>query len=436
MLVNGTTLNYGHEGHFLYKCRKIYPLLFHDPVFLCYISRCRFKPRSQEDRRRTMRYDFDSVTERRDTDSMKWKKYGDEVIPLWVADMDFVSAEPIVQALHERVNHRIFGYTRPTSELRDAIRERLRKVYRWDIREEDLVFVPGLVTGLNLAFHTYADPQDGVLIQPPVYFHFVRDPVIHGRVLDDPPLVQKGDTYEIDFSAFENSIKDRTRIFLLCNPHNPVARVYTIKELERLAEICLRHGLIICSDEIHCDLVYPGYRHTPIATLSPEVANQTVTLMAPSKTYNLAGLGCGFAVIQNSKLREIWETRSLGLIPGVNIIGHVAALAAYRDGQEWVDQVLDYLKANRDFLAEYIKEKLPGIRMTKMEATYLAWLDCRGSGIPGNPFQFFLKKAKVALNDGSEFGKGGDGFVRLNFACPRKTLAEALERMSTALSEL
>jgi len=383
-----------------------------------------------------MKYDFDRVIERRDTDSYKWKDYGDDVLPMWVADMDFVSAEPIIQVLHQRIDHRIFGYTRPTLELRTVIQERLKKVYQWEVNEEEIVFLPGLVTGLNLCYHVFSNPGDGVLIQPPVYFHFVRDPVIHGRVLDDPPLVQKGDTYEIDFSTFKKAIRNRTKVFLFCNPHNPVARVFTPKELEKVAEICLHHGVLICSDEIHCDLLYPGYQHVPIATLGPEVANQTITLMAPSKTYNLAGLHCGFAIIQNSKLRQTWQTFSSGLIPGVNIMGHMAALAAFRSGQEWLGQVLHYLKGNRDYLAQYIEEKLPSIRMTKMEATYLAWLDCRETGIPGNPFDFFLKEAKVALNNGLTFGRGGEGFVRLNFACPRKTLTEAIDRMSYALEKL
>ena len=383
-----------------------------------------------------MKYDFDRVIERRGTDSYKWKDYRDDVLPMWVADMDFVSAEPIIQALHQRIDHGVFGYTRPTLELRAVIQERLKEVYQWEIGEEEIVFLPGLVTGLNLFYHAFSNPGDGILVQPPVYFHFVRDPVIHGRVLDDPPLVQKRDTYEIDFTLFEKGIRERTKVFLFCNPHNPVARVFTTKELEKVAEICLRHGVLICSDEIHCDLLYPGYRHVPIATLGREVANQTITLMAPSKTYNLAGLHCGFAIIQNSKLRQTWQTFSSGLIPGVNIMGHVAALAAFRSGQEWLDQVLQYLNGNRDYLAQYVKEKLPSIRMTKMEATYLAWLDCRETGIPGNPFDFFLKEAKVALNDGVTFGRGGEGFVRLNFACPRKTLAEALDRMSCALKKL
>jgi cystathionine beta-lyase len=383
-----------------------------------------------------MEYDFDRVLERRNTDSMKWNKYDDAVIPLWVADMDFVSADPIIEALHQRVDHRIYGYTLPPQELRTLIQERLKRLYEWSIREDDIVFLPGLVTGLNLSYHVFSDPGDGVLIQPPVYFHFVRDPVLHGRVLDDPPLVQKGDTYEINFSDFERGITDRTKTFLLCNPHNPVGRVFTLKELEAIADICLRHNVIICSDEIHCDLLYPGYRHLPIASLGPEVAKQSVTLLSPSKTFNLAGLDFGFAIIPNPGLRKIWQTVSSGLIPGVNIMGHVAARAAYKYGQEWLDQALAYLTVNRDFLAQYLKEKLPAIRMTKMEATYLAWLDCRNAGIPGNPSEFFLKRARVALNDGTEFGRGGEGFVRLNFACSRKTLTEALDRMASALKRL
>jgi len=383
-----------------------------------------------------MQYDFDTVRERRGTDSVKWKKYGDEVLPLWVADMDFISAEPILRALHQRLDHGFFGYTRPTPELCAIIQERLQRLYSWVIRDEELFFLPGLVTGLNVSFQAYAGPGDGVLVQPPVYPHFVKDPVIHGRALVDPPLIRRGNTYEIDFEAFEKAITDRTKIFILCNPHNPVGRVYTRKELQTMAEVCLHHRLIICSDEIHGDLLYPGYRHIPIATISPGVADRTVTLMAPSKTYNLAGLSCGFAIIQNSELQKIWKNASLGLIPGVNIMGHVAALAAYKEGQEWLEQVLAYLKDNRDFLREYVGEKLPGVFMTKMEATYLAWLDCKDAGIPGNPFDFFLKEAKVALNDGKEFGRGGEGFVRLNFACPRKTLTEALDRMSAALKRL
>jgi cystathionine beta-lyase len=383
-----------------------------------------------------MQYDFDQVRERRGSDSVKWKKYGNEVLPLWVADMDFISAEPIQRALRQRVDHGFFGYTQPSQELCLVIQERMKRIYQWKIQEAELFFLPGLVAGLNLSFYAFAGPEDEILVQPPVYPHFIKDPVIHGRRVVDPPLVQNGDTYEIDFDAFERMITERTKVFILCNPHNPVARVYTLKELGRMAEICLRHHLIICSDEIHCDLLYPGYRHIPISTLSPEVADQTVTLMAPSKTYNLAGLSCGFAIIQNPELQKIWKNITLGLVPSMNIMGQVAALAAFKEGQEWLDQVLGYLKENRDFLSRTIRDQLPGVRMARMEATYLAWLDCRDSGISGKPFDFFLKKAKVALNDGVEFGRGGEGFVRLNFACPRKILTEALDRMAAALKKV
>ncbi|MDI6753469.1 MAG: PatB family C-S lyase [Thermodesulfobacteriota bacterium] len=383
-----------------------------------------------------MQYDFDTERNRRGSDSAKWGKYGNDVLPMWVADMDFISAEPILRALHERVDRGFFGYTQPMEELCATIKRRLKSLYDWEVQKEDLFFLPGLVTGLNFAFQAFARPGEGVLVQPPVYHHFLKDPIFHGRSLNDPTLVPKGDTYEIDFDALHKAITEQTKIFILCNPHNPVARVYTPMELGKLAEICLRHGLIICSDEIHCDLIYPGYRHIPIATLSPEVAARTITLMAPSKTYNLAGLRCGFAVIQNSELKKIWRKTTLGLNPGLNIMGQVAALAGYKEGQEWLDQVMAYLKDNRDYLLKSIPERLPAIRMTRMEATYLAWLNCREAGIPGNPFEFFLKEAKVALNDGVEFGKGGEGFVRLNFACPRKTLIEAIERMSAALKRL
>jgi len=378
-------------------------------------------------------YDFDLVRERRWSDSVKWRRYGEEVIPLWVADMDFPSADPIRQALQERVDHGIYGYTFPLDELYQVIQERLQRLYHWEIRKEEIFFLPSLVAGLNLSYLAFAEPGEAVMAQPPVYHHFIKDPVIHGRALVDPPLVQKGDTYEIDFQALEEAITERTKLFILCNPHNPVGRVFTLSELEKLAEICLRHHLTVCSDEIHCDLLYPGYVHIPIAKVSREIAERTVTLMSPTKTFNLPGLGLGLAIIQNPTLREIWKKTSLGIVPSVNIMGQAAALAAYRHGQEWLEEVLLYLKENLDFLSRYVSENLPTIRMSKVEATYLAWLDCRRAEIPGNPFDFFLQKAKVALFKGEEFGRGGEGFLRLNFACPRKILAQALDRMAQAL---
>jgi cystathionine beta-lyase len=362
--------------------------------------------------------------------------YPGNVIPLWVADMDFRSAEPIVQALRNRAEHGIFGYSRLSQEFIPALQKRFRLLYGWDVAEPEIVFLPGIVTGINIAIQAFTSPGDGVLAQPPVYFHLLRDPVHHGRVLQDPPLTPKGDSYEIDFDLFERAITRDTRLFLFCNPHNPVGRVYTKTELETIAEICLRHRLIVCSDEIHCDLIYPPNRHIPIATLSREMEAQTITLMAPSKTYNIAGLECGYAVIKNEELRRRWREFSFGLIPSVNIMGQVAALAGLQEGQDWLDQVLAYLKGNRDFLAEFFQTEMPSIRINKVEATYLVWLDCREAGIIGKLSEFFLKRAGVALNDGTDFGKGGTNFLRLNFACPRKKLLQALHQMKNALEIL
>jgi len=383
-----------------------------------------------------MKYDFDQNIERRNTDSIKWGIYAENVLPMWVADMDFVSAEPIVEALRKRIDHRVFGYSRPSQALARAIQERMLRLYGWGVGEQTITFLPGIVTGLNIAIQAFAEPGEAILAQPPVYFHFLRDPVQHGRVLQDPALVQRGDSYEIDFDQFERAITKETRVFVLCNPHNPVGRVYTKPELERIADICLRHKLIICSDEIHCDLVYTPHRHIPIATLAPEVEDRTITLMAPSKTYNIAGLECGYAIIRNSELRNRWKDFSYGLIPGVNIMGHVAALAALNEGQDWLNQVLVYLQANRDFIYDYVKEKMQSIRINRVESTYLCWLDCSGTGMIKNPAEFFLDQARVALSDGAEFGKSGENFVRLNFACPQQRVLQALERMKYALENI
>lgn len=385
---------------------------------------------------RTVKYNFDQVIDRRGTDSIKWQRYGPDVLPLWVADMDFISPEPVIKTLHQRVNHGIFGYAGPTEELFAVIQERLRRLYDWEVRREHILLVPGVVTGLNLAFQLFAGPGEGVLAQPPVYSHFLTDPVLRGRSVIESPLVRKGKTYEIDFDAFERSITARTKIFVLCNPHNPVGRVFRPDELKRLAHICIRHGILMCADEIHCDLVYPGHQHIPLATLGNEIADRTITFMSPSKSFNLAGLKCSVVIIENPVIREAWVRGSAGLIPHVNIMGLTAALAAYRDGQEWLDQCLTYLSANRDFLGQYLSARMPSITMTSLEGTYLAWLDCRNSGIPENPFRFFLEKGQVALNDGSEFGSNGEGFVRLNFACPRATLARALVLMEHAMEKI
>ena len=384
-----------------------------------------------------MTYDFDQPIDRRHSESAKWHRYDEDVSPMWVADMDFMSPEPVIRALRERVEHGVFGYGTAPPELCKVIVDRLQRLYGWQVSPEALVFMPGVVTGFNLACHAVASPGDGVLIQTPVYFPMLYAPAGAGLTNDEMELTHRPDgRYEIDFDLFEKTITGRTRLFILCNPHNPVGRVFGRQELERMAQICLRHNIVICSDEIHCDLLFQGSRHVPIASLAPEIADQTITLMAPSKTFNVPGLKCSVAIVQNPELRKKLKTTHTGLVHGINVMGYTAALAAYRDGQPWLDEVLLYLEANLDFLLQYVEAHLPGISMSKPEGTYLAWLSCHEAGIPGNPHKFFLEQARVAVSDGAIFGRGGEGFVRLNFGCPRSMLAEALDKMKEALLAL
>jgi cystathionine beta-lyase len=347
--------------------------------------------------------------------------------------MDFISPEPVVRALRKRVEHGVFGYPQEPPELREMIVARMASRYGWMIRPEEIVFLPGVVRGFNLACHATATPGGGVLVQTPVYSPILSAPRHAGMIRQEMELTRRDDgLYEIDFDAFEAAITPETRLFILCNPHNPVGRVFRREELTRMAEICLRHKIVICSDEIHCDLVYPDHPHLPVAALDPAIARSAITLMAPSKTFNIAGLECSFAIIQNDELRGRYQQAHHGLLSGVNVMGWVAAVAAYRDGQEWLAQVLCYLQANRDFLCDFVGKEMPGVTLSRPEGTYLAWLDCRATGLAGNPYEFFLRNARVALSDGVTFGRGGKGFVRLNFGCSRAVLAEALGRMKDA----
>jgi cystathionine beta-lyase len=389
-----------------------------------------------------MRYDFDHVPDRRPTDSIKWNKYQEDVLPLWVADMDYTTAEPIQRALRVRIEHGVYGYPDThssigmISDLRDVLVERMQRLYDWQISPDDLVFLPGVITGLNLTCHAVAAEGGNVLVQTPVYPPFLNVAQNAGMECHDTELEQRSDGhYEIDWDAFEAGMNKRTKLFILCNPHNPVGRVFRRDELERMAEICLRYGVVICSDEIHCDLLFKGKKHLPIASLDSEISQNMVTLMSPTKTFNIAGLQCSFAIVQNSELRKRLEQSMQGLVMWVNLIGLTAALAAYRDGQEWLDQVLHYLQGNRDYLYEYVRDQLPMLQMVKPEGTYLAWLDCHNAGIQGSPYEFFLKEARVGLNDGATFGGGGEGFVRLNFACTWVLLTQALERMKSAIDK-
>ncbi len=381
-----------------------------------------------------MPFNFDEIIDRRSSDSEKWNYYDADVLPLWVADMDFRAPERVIRALQERVAHGVFGYGGCKQRLRETICARLWRMYGWEVKPEEVVLVPGVIAGFNLAIQSAAGAGDGVLMQTPVYAPFLGAPRNAGARRVEVRLIQADSgRYEIDFDAFESAIDETVRVFLLCSPHNPVGRVWTKEELERLAEICLRHRVMICSDEIHSDLVFSGRRHVPIASLGPEIARNAITVLSPSKSYNLPGLYCSFAVIQNPELRRRFLDARRGTVGEGNLLGFVAAESAYRECDNWLGELLAYLEANRDYLAETLRRDMPGIKMARPEGTYLAWLDCRAAGIDGLPGEFFLKQARVALNEGKGFGSGGEGFVRLNFGCPRATLTQALERMATAL---
>ncbi len=385
------------------------------------------------------RYDFDQLHDRRATNSAKWRKYPADVLPMWVADMDFVSPEPVIAALQAFTARGVLGYPpvddtgSDSPSLREVVVARLGRLYGWQVSPEALVFVPGVVTGFNLAAHTFAAPGGELVLQTPIYTPMLQTAGHAGLRRKDALLAtDSSGRYTMDWDLFEGAFNENTRLFLLCNPHNPVGRVFTRDELERMADVCLRHGVPICADEVHAELIYPGHNHLPIASLAPEIEQRTITLIAPSKTFNLAGVQCSVAIIPNPQLRKAYIQARRGLVTWVNAMGLIAAEAAYRDGDEWLSQLLAYLAGNRDYVVRAVAAQLPGVRLAAPEATYLAWLDCRATGIvPAGPF--FLERARVACNDGSEFGPGGEGFVRLNFGCPRAMLAEALDRMSTAL---
>ena len=376
-------------------------------------------------------FDFDAPIDRSGTGALKWDKYaGRDIIPMWVADMDFRSAPAIVQALHERAEHGVFGYTDPPPGLNETIVEHLAQAYGWRIETHWLMWLPGLVSGLNLVSKAIGEEGDQVVTATPVYHPFLTGPANQRREVLRVPMQLDGQRWVWDLDRLEASITPRSRLLLLCNPHNPVGRVFTRGELQALARIADRHDLTICSDEIHCGLVLDEDKaHLPMASLDPAIADRTVTLMAASKTFNLPGLGCAFGVVSNAALRARLERAGAGIVPRVNAMGFVATLAAYRDGEAWRRALVAYLRVNRDLVLEKVRA-MRGMRITPVEATYLAWIDCRAAGL-AQPAKFF-EQAGVGLYDGRVFD--GDGFVRLNFGCPRAQLAAALDRMAFTLS--
>lgn len=381
-----------------------------------------------------MTYDFSSLRSRAGTDSLKWLKYaGRDVVPMWVADMDFHAAPEIVAAIEKRARDGIYGYARPTSGLVEAVMEYFARQLRWPIQAEWIVWLPGLVPGLNLAARAVGSPGDAVLIPTPVYPPFLSAPALAGRAQHNVSLRLAGTRFEFDWEAMERAITPNTRLLLLCHPHNPVGRVWSRAELEQLAEFCARHNLVICSDEVHCDLLLDDNApFVPMAALSPEVAARTITLNSPSKTYNVAGLAFSYAVIPDAKLRAAFRHAGSGVLAELNPFGLVACEAAYREGGPWRAALLRQLRTNRDLVLEAVASgALPGIRTTPIEATYLAWLNIEALQLE-HPAAFF-EAAGVGLSDGGPFGDAR--YLRLNFGCPEATVREGLARMSAALRE-
>ena len=380
-----------------------------------------------------MSYNFDICPERNGYGSLKWDKYkGRDILPLWVADMDFVTAPEILDALQQRLDHGVFGYTIPHEAPVEAVINYLDREHGYSAKACWLNFLPGLVPAINLCCHAFAEPGDSVMTATPVYPPFISAPDYAGRKLIKVPLcLDNEDRWTLDIEAMEAAIKPHTKIFVLCSPHNPVGRVFSKEELTALAYFCERHDLILISDEIHCDLVFDAEaKHTITASLSKQVADRTVTLMAPSKTYNLPGLACAFSVIENTKLRAQFQKTIRGIITEVNCFGYAGMTAAYDHGEPWRQALLTYLRNNYNLIYDFIGREIPEITFRPMESTYLAWLDVSKLGIK-NPVRHFEKHG-VGLSDGSPFG--GHQHLRLNFGCPLSRLKQGLEKIQAALT--
>lgn len=381
-----------------------------------------------------MNSDFDRRLDRSGTGSLKWDRYvGRDILPFWVADMDFPCAPAILDALRRRMEHPVFGYTRPYKEVADPVLDYLRAEHAIPAERDWLVFLPGLVPALNTTARAYARRYEEVMICKPVYPPFFTAAVNQKRKTVAVPLVNRDGRFTFDWEAMEHAVTGSTRVFLHCNPHNPVGRVYTREELERLASFCARHDLIIASDEIHCDLVLEeGLRHTSMLALGPVMRDRTALFMSPSKTYNLPGLACAFAVIPNQRLRTRFEAAMRGMLTEVNVFGYAACAAAYRDAGQWHADLITYLRGNRDHLRAFLAQHIPAIKMLPCEATYLAWLDPSELHLD-NPVQFF-EDAGVGLSNGADYGQ--PGMLRFNFGCPRSMLDEGLARMVAAVAGL
>jgi len=378
-----------------------------------------------------IKVNFDKEIDRKNTDSLKWNKYQDQnILPLWVADMDFKSPQPILDAITKRLEHGVLGYAKSSQKHTDTIKTMLKEKYNWSIQTEWIVWLPGVVCALNLSCQATGTREDEVLASSPIYPPFIAAPKLAERKMVTVPMLQKEQYWTMNFDGLEEAVTDKTKLYLFCNPHNPVGRIFNKQELKEFAQFCLKHNLTICSDEIHCELLLDKEKqHIPLAVAAPEIAEQCITLMAPSKTYNIPGLGCSFAIIQNPQLRAKFENARTGIVPELNILALDACIPAYTECDEWRKELLDYLRGNRDFLENFVKEELPGIEINHVEATFLAWLDVSQLNLK-NPAKHF-ESFGVGLSDGKPFGN--PNYIRLNFGCPRSTLEKALNCIKSGL---
>lgn len=381
-----------------------------------------------------MRFDFATSIDRRQYASKKWLRYADDVLPLWVADMDFASPPAVVEALEARVAHGVFGYDATPDSLRHTLCAWSAQHYGWPIEPDWQVWLPGVVPALHLACLALTEPGDGVLTLTPIYPPFLKVAERSGRLAQEAPLAEPaaGEPWRLTREALQAAITPQTRLLLWCHPHNPTGRVWDRAELALLAELAERHDLTIVSDELHCDLILNDEPHRPLAALYPDLAARIVTLWAPSKTFNIAGLGCACAVISDATLRRRWQATMSGLMPEVNLLGLLAAEVAYRDGEPWRQALLEVLRGNRQRIADHLAG-WPNVACRLPEATYLAWLDLRGAGLGDNPQQYLLEQARVALSDGADFG--WPGFARLNFGTTPERLEAALQRLDGVLGK-
>ncbi|MYL55330.1 putative C-S lyase [Pontibacillus yanchengensis] len=383
---------------------------------------------------------FNQVTDRMNTRSVKWDLTeslfkSEEVLPMWVADMDFQIPKAVTDAIADRAAHGIFGYTVTDEKIHQSIKNWLSKQHDWNINTKWLSYSPGVVPSLHTMMEALTDKDDQILIQTPVYPPFYDVIKNHERTIVKNPLHQQDGKYEIDFDDFEKKLKQGVKAFILCNPHNPVGRVWTKEELQKMANLCLKHNVMIFSDEIHADLIFPGHKHIPIASLSDDIAQSTITCLSPTKTFNLAGLQVSYIVTPDAEYRKkVNDQFGLQGIKMLNTLGITALEAAYDHGDEWLEELISVLEDHKKYLMDTIHSQTNQIQVVEPEGTYLVWLDCRGLGLSHEELKSFMQeKAKIGLNDGASFGEEGEGFMRINIACPRPILEDGVQRILQAI---